>query len=63
MTGVETRTSGIKSDHSTNWATTTSHNIVPFIMVKAKDCSLLANYIVHFVTILYHHSFIYLDQR
>ena len=25
MTGVEPRTSGIESDRSTNWATTTSH--------------------------------------
>ena len=28
MTGVEPRTSGIESDRSTNWATTTSHSIV-----------------------------------
>ena len=27
MTGFEPRTSGIRSDHSTNWATTTAPNL------------------------------------
>ena len=31
MTGVELRTSGIESDHSTNWATTTSHHEIFYL--------------------------------
>ena len=33
MTGVELRTSGIKSNRSTNWATTTSPNILFYVKI------------------------------
>ena len=36
MTGFEPRTSGIKSDHSTNWATTTSQ-ILGYLVSKSCD--------------------------
>ena len=31
MTGVEPQTSGIESDRSTNWATTTSQSVFEYI--------------------------------
>ena len=34
MTGVEPQTSGIESDHSTNWATTTSlYSIYSYVQI------------------------------
>ena len=44
MTGVEPRTSGIESDRSTNWATTTSHQSI-----------LLLNYSIELIRILLKH--------
>ena len=34
MTGFEPQTSGIGSDHSTNWATTTAHLKAFFILIN-----------------------------
>ena len=40
MTGFEPRTSGIGSDHSTNWATTTAQNAV---ILSTESCGVMNN--------------------
>ena len=45
MTGVEPRTSGIKSDRSTNWATTTSH-LCKVINFRATALCKLINWLI-----------------
>ena len=50
MTGFEPWTSGIGSDHSTNWATTTPQNNVHFDAVKVVEYfEIIVNLISEFV--------------